>query len=117
MKKLYFSLGLAAFLTLFVIQVNANDCATANLITSQEDLADSQLSGSFVGAGFSGDAQCVGPGGSDDVWYRFIAVATRHGVQAVGVGDLDLAIEVYDACAGTQLLCENSTGAGGSCIR
>ncbi len=89
----------------------ANDCLTANLISSEEDFADSEVAGSFVGAGFSGDAQCAGPGGSDDVWYSFVAVATGHGIQATGSGDLNLAIEVYDACGGSLLSCENSTGA------
>ncbi|MCZ4409273.1 T9SS type A sorting domain-containing protein [Cryomorphaceae bacterium 1068] len=90
----------------------ANDCLTANLISSEEDFADSELAGSFVGAGFSGDAQCAGPGGSDDVWYSFVAIATRHGVQATGSGDLNLAIEVYDACGGTLLTCRNNAGVG-----
>ena len=89
----------------------ANDCLTANLISSEEDFADSEVAGSFVGAGFSGDAQCAGPGGSDDVWYSFVAVATGHGIQATGSGDLNLAIEVYDACGGSLLSCGNSTGA------
>lgn len=88
----------------------ANDCSTANLITSEEDIADSQVAGTMTGAGFSGSAQCSGPDGRDDMWYRFVAVATKHGVVATGSGDLTLAIEVYDACGGAQLACRPSTG-------
>ncbi|HKL40447.1 MAG TPA: T9SS type A sorting domain-containing protein [Cryomorphaceae bacterium] len=90
----------------------ANDCLSANSITSEEDFADSQIAGSFVGAGFSGDVQCVGAGGSDDVWYSFVAVASDHGIQATGNLDLDLVIEVYDACGGAQLVCTDNAGAG-----
>jgi hypothetical protein len=90
----------------------ANDCLTANLISSEEDYVDSEITGSFVGAGFSGDAQCAGLGGSDDVWYSFVAIATGHGILASGAVDLDLTIEVYDACGGSQLICTNNTGAG-----
>ena len=105
-------LFLAALMFVFSIPSTANDCLTANNITSEEDFTDSEISGSFVGAGFSGDAQCAGPGGSDDVWYSFVAVATDHGVQATGSGDLDLAIEVYDACGGNLLNCRNNAGPG-----
>jgi len=90
----------------------ANDCLTANLIVSEEDFIDSQIIDSFIGAGFSGGAQCSGLGGSDDVWYTFVAVATRHGVRAVGATDLDVAIEVYDGCGGSQLSCTDNSGAG-----
>lgn len=108
----YITLFVSAFV--FCFSSMANDCLTANSITSEEDFSDSQLAGSFVGAGFSGTLQCAGPGGNDDVWYSFVAVATRHGVRATGSGDLNLALEVYDACAGSQLVCRNSAGAGGT---
>ncbi len=99
---------------LLAISSMANDCLTANLISSEEDFADSEIAGSFIGAGFSGDAQCAGPGGSDDVWYSFVAVSTRHGIQATGFGDLNLAIEVYDGCGGTLITCRNNSGIGGT---
>ena len=92
----------------------SNDCVTANLIISEEGFTDSPLLGSFSGASFSGETQCVGPGGSDDVWYTFVAVATDHGIQATGFGDLDLVIEVFDACGGALLACRNGNGAGGT---
>lgn len=110
LKYIYITISVSVI----TLATRANDCATANLITSEEDFADSQVSGSFVGAGFSGDAQCEGLGGSDDVWYTFVAVATDHGVQATGSGDLDLAVEVYDACGGTILNCRNNNGIGGT---
>lgn len=90
----------------------ANDCLTANTIASAENFADSEIAGSFVGAGFSGDTQCAGPGGADDVWYSFVAVASRHGILATGSTDLDLAVEVFDACGGLSLACTNGAGAG-----
>lgn len=90
----------------------ANDCLTANLISSEEDFALSETAGSFIAAGFSGDAQCAGAGGSDDVWYSFVAIASDHGIQAKGTLDLDLAIEVYDACGGNLLICRDNAGPG-----
>jgi hypothetical protein len=92
----------------------ANDCATANNIVSQESFDEAEVSGSFVGAGFSGDPQCAGPGLRDDVWYSFTAIATDHGIRAQGAGDLNLAVEVYDACGGTQIACQNNSGVGGA---
>jgi len=100
------------FSLIFVISAKANDCATSNTIVSQEDFADSAISGSFVGAGFSGGPQCFGPGSRDDVWYSFTAVASDHAIRSQGTGDLDLAIEVYDACGGTQIVCQNNTSSG-----
>lgn len=105
---------LAVGFLFFTLLSSANDCATANLITSQESFAASQVSGSFSGAGFSGTSQCTGPGGRNDVWYRFVAVASGHGVQATGAGDIDIAIELYDACSGTLLGCRNNGGTGAS---
>ncbi|HKK39389.1 MAG TPA: hypothetical protein VJ949_08220, partial [Cryomorphaceae bacterium] len=90
----------------------ANDCLTANLISSEEDFALSETSGSFLGAGFSGDPQCAGAGGSDDVWYSFVAIATDHGIQAKGELDINLAVEVYDACGGTLIICRDNAGPG-----
>lgn len=101
---------LAALTIIFSFSSIANDCLTANNITSEEDFADSEISGTFVGAGFSGDIQCAGPGGNDDVWYSFVAVATGHGIQATGSGDLNIAIEAYDACGGSLLICTDNTG-------
>lgn len=113
MKKILLSLAGLVFLALS-LKTNANDCATANLITSEEDFLDSQVTGSFSGAGFSGITQCVGPGGRPDVWYRFVAVASDHGIFATGSGDINIAIQVFDACSGTQLACRNNSGPGGT---
>lgn len=113
-KDLYRYLFVTISAFVFSFSSMANDCSTANAISSEEDFAISEIPGTFVGAAFSGDTQCAGSGGSDDVWYSFVAVASRHGIQALGVGDLDLAIEVYDACGGSQLSCTNSTGPGGT---
>jgi hypothetical protein len=112
--------GFRSYITLFVsafvfcFSSTANDCLTANAISSEENFADSEVAGSFLGAGFSGDSQCAGPGGNDDVWYNFVAISTRHGIQAIGSGDLNVAIEVYDVCGGSVLFCRNNTGAGGT---
>jgi len=111
MSKYIFSLSILVMYGL-VSGLQANDCSTANLITSEEDFLDSQVNGSFSGAGFSGTTQCTGPGGSEDVWYRFVAVATGHGIYATGSGDINIAIQVFDACSGTQLACRNANGAG-----
>jgi len=113
-KKFHSLLMAFSALLIASTSLNANDCGTANALTSEEDFALSQVSGSFLGAGFSGIAQCTGPGGSDDVWYSFVAVATDHGIQATGAGDIDIAIGLYDACGGSLLSCTNNNGIGGT---
>ncbi len=110
MKTFYRLLVLLAIVIWPALSAIANDCSTANLINSNENFTDSQISGTLAGAGFSGAEQCSGPDGRDDVWYRFVALATKHGVRAIGSGDLSLAIEVYNACGGTQLACQPGVG-------
>jgi hypothetical protein len=94
------------------IQLQANNCATATSIIPNPLSANSTVNGSFAGAGYSGVSQCAGPGGSDDVWYSFTATASRMFIAAQGDGDIDIAIEVYDACGGASIACQNTTGPG-----
>lgn len=110
MKNFYRFIATVAIVIGPALSAMANECSTANLITSQENFANSQTSGTLNGAGYSGAAQCSGPDGRDDVWYRFVAAATKHGVRAIGSGDLSLAIEVYDACGGNLLACQPGGG-------
>lgn len=110
MKTLYRSFSLAAILLTTITMVRANDCTTAQLIISQENFSASELNGTLSGAGFSGEAQCTGPDGRDDRWYRFVAVGTKHGVRAIGAGDLFPSIEVYSACGGEVIACHTGTG-------
>ena len=113
MKNLRFSL----FLILTFLSLSgsfASDCGSASQITPRQSLNQNLVSGTFSGETFSGDAECTGPDGQADSWFRFTANATKMFVRVIGTGDLDLALEVLDGCGGTVVSCVNSTAAAGS---
>ncbi len=99
--------------TASALNLSANDCNSAFNIIPNPLTASSQLSGSFSGETWSGVSQCAGAGGSADLWYQFTATSSRMYIAAQGIGDLDVAIELYNSCGGSSIACRNSTGAGG----
>lgn len=112
MKNLRFSI-IILISFIFTGSAFSSDCNTASNVTPRYSLSQSPVGGSFAAETFSGAAECVGPDGQADAWYRFVANATTMFVRVSGTGDLDLALEVVNACGGTVLACENSTGAAG----
>lgn len=113
MKNLRFSL-ITLLLMIWSGATFASTCTTASNITPRLSLNLNPVSGSFAAETFSGDAQCSGPDGQPDAWYRFTANATKMFVRVTGTGDLDLALEVVSSCGGPVLACVNNTGAAGS---
>jgi hypothetical protein len=113
MKKIYL-IFLLLFFPFWNGILHANDCSTANSINSVVLASTGTQSGSLASESWSGSAQCAGPGSQPDVWYSFAAQASTSYIQVAGGGDLDVVIEVFDACGGAQLICRNNTGAGGT---
>ncbi len=112
MKSMYRIFLSIACLMAYPVALWANDCSSATNISSGVTLNDNVQSASLAGAPFSGDAQCTGPGSQSDLWYSFQALSSNQFVRATPGGDLDIAIEVVDACGGSVLACENNLGAG-----
>ncbi len=63
-------------------------------------------------AGYSGLAQCDGPGSNPDMFFKFTAVGSVTYFQVDASGDFDPVIEIFDACGGSQLACVNDDGPG-----
>jgi len=88
-------------------------CEDATFIAAQPEFVMSEIPVSIAGLQSSGATQCQNAGNPQvDQWFSFTSVTTNMYVRAWGLGDFDAAIEVYDACGGTQLLCQNNEGAG-----
>lgn len=91
---------------------NANDCNSATNLTSVVLTSQGEVSDSFSGSSWSGTAQCAGPGEQNDRWFSFTAQASRSFIRVTPTGNIDAAIEVYDACGGALIACVNNAGAG-----
>ena len=88
-------------------------CEDATFIAAQPEFVMSEIPVSIAGLQSSGATQCQNAGNPQvDQWFSFTSVTTNMYVRAWGLGDFDAAIEVYNACGGTQLLCQNNEGAG-----
>src|SRR6218665_2298078 len=92
-------------------QAPANDnCANAITLTSATSF--SGTSGTTVGATQSLPAiTCNAQTGTadDDVWYKFVAVATIHTVKVIGGEGFDPVIDVRSgACNGTNIACADN---------
>ncbi|MCZ2247505.1 MAG: GEVED domain-containing protein [Bacteroidia bacterium] len=91
------------------LTVAAND-ECSNAISIIQDVVCNTVSGSVENATQSLPG-CVGTA-NDDVWYSFVAISTTALVQVTGSASFDPVVQVFDACAGTSLVCSNSTGIG-----
>ncbi|MCA1751562.1 MAG: T9SS type A sorting domain-containing protein [Cryomorphaceae bacterium] len=114
MKTFYTFLFLTITMLFGADRSAANDCGTAIPLTSVTVISNGIQSGSIEGATWSGVAQCAGPGENPDVWYSFVAAGETSFIRAVGQGDFDPVLEVYDACGGVLLDCRNASGPGGN---
>lgn len=101
-----------AFFVALPVGLQANDCATAVDISAGVTLTDNVQSATLAAVAFSGDAQCSGPGSQPDQWYAFQALSSNQFIRATPNGDLDVAIEVLDACGGSVISCVNNLGVG-----
>lgn len=106
---------LITLFTFFLSFARGNDCGTAQTIVPQTALNGPQVAGSFASETFSGEAECTGPGGEADVWYKFQAMSATMFVRAqTAIPDMDLILEVKSSCGGAALACVNNAGNGGS---
>ncbi len=111
MSKLYL-LILPFMVSFFLSPLYANDCATAVPLTSVVLASQGVQSSTLAGAGFSGVAQCTGPGNRDDRWFQFQAVASTQFIRVEPTGDANLAIQAFASCGGASLGCRNAAGVG-----
>ncbi len=111
MKGLLFCL-LSSVMILFAQSSFASNCANASVVVPRQSLNQNPVNGTFSGETFSGALECTGSGSQADVWYKFQANASKMFVRAQGNGDIDLALEILDACGGSTLQCLNNSGAG-----
>jgi hypothetical protein len=87
--------------------VSANDsCANAIPVT-----VGSSTNGNTIGATNDGTASCGGNQSGPDVWYSFIAPSNGF-FQFDTCANLnhDSVLSLFDACGGTQIACEDSSG-------
>lgn len=111
MKQLALTLLVLSFLVLPKLLV-ASDCSTAETVIPKTILSLSNSDQTFVGESFSGLSECSGPDGAADAWFKFVANSTAMSIRTQGMGNLDLALEVYSSCGGGITDCVNSTGSG-----
>lgn len=114
MKKVYTFYILISAMVVSTGNLSANDCGTAISLTSVTVAENGIQNGTTQGAGWSGAAQCAGPGSNEDVWYSFVAAAETEFVRVSGTGDFNPVIELFSSCGGAQLECVNATGSGGT---
>ena len=89
------------------------ECENAMMISASPEFSGSETAVSIADAVASGTGQCVNPGNPQaDRWFQFVSVTTNMYIRAWGLDDFDAVVEVYDACGGTLLNCQNDEPAG-----
>ncbi|MCH2216230.1 MAG: T9SS type A sorting domain-containing protein [Flavobacteriales bacterium] len=91
---------------------NGDNCDNSTVLISQTTFSASQVSGNTASVTYSFEDQCSGPGNNPDPYFSFVAVASTQYIRVQTSGDFDPAIEVFDACGGSQLACINDASAG-----
>ncbi len=87
----------------------ANDnCSTATELTpSVDDTCTGAVAGTTIDA-TAGPSGCLGTA-DDDVWYRFTATQSAHNIVVTNSGgSSDIVTQVFDACGGTQITCQDT---------
>jgi len=87
-----------------------DDCANAISLTPSEFCAPTLGSTTYATQSIAG---CAGTS-DDDVWYSFTAASTQNEIIVNPTTLNDAVIQVFDACGGTSLGCEDSTGGSSS---
>src|ERR1700751_1800518 len=106
--KLVYLLFLFLLIDLRVIYAVApinDDCAGATVLTIGTSC--SVVSGTLFDATQSLPANCIGADANEDVWYSFTATTPFALIQVSSATSLDLVVELYDACGGNFILCQN----------
>jgi hypothetical protein len=83
------------------------------MIAAGPDFASSLTAVSMADAEASGLAQCVNAENPQaDRWFSFESITTNMYIRAWGLNDFDAAVEVYAACEGEPIFCQNDEPAG-----
>lgn len=101
-----------------VINAPANDeCAGAiNLTVYLGSTCGGATTGNVLGATNSGISSCVGTA-NNDVWYKFVATSENfHNITVVGSSNFDAVVDlrVDPSCSGTNIICSDNSGRGGT---
>lgn len=91
-----------------LVVADNDECSTAMMLTQQSSCnptADSVANATQSLPGCSGTA-------NDDVWFSFVATSTNPIVEVAGSSGFDAVVQVFTACNGTALVCEDATFAG-----
>jgi len=94
----------------------ANDaCADAQLLTVYGSSCGGSTLGDIAGATQSLSTNPCAGTANDDVWYKFVALATSHTITVVGSSGFDAVVELRSgACMGTNMLCVDETASNGT---
>ncbi len=87
----------------------ANDeCADAIALTAEIGLCTGTTAGTTTSSTESLPG-CLGTA-NDDVWFSFVATGTDHDIEITNTGGAttDIVTEVFDACGGTSLECQDT---------
>ncbi len=88
-------------------------CDEATFVGGMPTFAESEVPVSTAGAVPSGLAQCINPSNPQpDKWFKFTSIATVMYMRGWGLSDYNAAVEVYDACGGNLIACQNDAPAG-----
>jgi len=90
-----------------------NDCANAQIVPVTTYPEMQWVMGSLYGATDSGLGACAGSAAGGDIYYTFTTTQENHViVTANPVSDIDIVMEVLDACNGTLIECVNNGTTG-----
>ncbi|NRR92348.1 T9SS type A sorting domain-containing protein [Winogradskyella undariae] len=95
-------------LTQTVCPPSNDDCAGAEVLTVENDIADfasaTQITGSILGATDSGIDACAGSNANDDVWFSFVATSTDINIDIAD--DFDGVVELFSGVCGSLVSVE-----------
>ncbi len=87
-----------------------DDCSGAFILTQNTTCVPT--TGDVANAFQSLTSCAAGTTANDDVWYSFQAMTSTVVVQVTPSGSFDAVFEVFDACGGASVVCENLFGMG-----
>lgn len=89
-----------------------DDCSGATSVAHESGVAlpgsATATSGTINGATGTTTSTCSGGTPNNDVWFSFVATSNSATVLIEASATFDVVLEVYDACGGSQLACEDS---------
>lgn len=94
-----------------------DDCSSAiSLSVFAGETCGGATNGTVLGATNSGVATCYGTA-NNDVWYKFVATSENfHNITVVGSSNFDAVVDlrVDPSCSGTNIICSDNSGRGGT---